>query len=154
MPDQYSNGKPKDHPRDNAERGESNLTAREEANMIQRAIKNRWPIPEKYREGIVTRLVKVALDPESGVRAAVAASRVLIQADKLNLDEENKDKPDKLNVTFDTEGLRAIIDEARRDETYVRLERERAIQAYPQSGLNGHNGHARTMGNGKAPESN
>lgn len=56
--------------------------------LAERAFKERWPISGKYREAIVRRLLAIALSPNSGKREIVAASRALLQADKMNLEEQ------------------------------------------------------------------
>ena len=48
------------------------------------------------------------------------------------------------------EELKAMVDDARRDGSYVQLERQRAIANGPVPGTNGHNGHAGPLGDGKA----
>lgn len=61
--------------------------------LLERAVKNRWPIPEKFREAIIRRQIRVALDPKSTGREARAATRTIIAADKINLEEEIKSTP-------------------------------------------------------------
>ena len=61
--------------------------------MIERAVRNRWPIPDKFREAIIKRQIRVAIDPKSTGREARAAARTIIAADKINLEEEIKSTP-------------------------------------------------------------
>ena len=61
--------------------------------LIERAVKNRWPIPEKYRDAIIKRQIRIAIDPKSSGREARAAARTIIAADKINLEEEIKSTP-------------------------------------------------------------
>jgi len=49
------------------------------------------------------------------------------------------------------EDMRAIVEETCRDETYVRLQRQRAAQYGSVAGSNGHNGDAGPMANGETP---
>lgn len=128
MADHYINGKPKDGERSDVDREESGLTPREEAAIIRRAIRERWPIAEQYRDGIMKRLTSIALNPESGVRASVTAARVIIAADKLNLDEELKEKPDKLDVNHSgTIELRGVLEQLLGNHDYVEYQRSRAL---------------------------
>lgn len=59
--------------------------------MQERAIRERWPIPDEARPQVVGRLVKVVAKSKSD-REAIAASRALISADKLNLEQEKLDR--------------------------------------------------------------
>ncbi len=52
--------------------------------MLQRAIKQRWPIPEHYKQAVIDRQVKIAIDPEATAREATAAARVLVAAEQQN----------------------------------------------------------------------
>lgn len=123
--------------------------------LIERALREQWPIPDEFREPIVKRQVRIAIDPHSSPRESTSAARCLVSMQQQNTEAALKalDKlvPDQHQHTHQIDELRAVIDEARTDSDYVRLERERAIAAYPQSGSDGHNGHARTLGNGAAP---
>lgn len=61
---------------------------RADARTIARAIKERWPIPESTRPALMAKMLKIALDPNSSQREAIAAARVVIGADRQNqLDE-------------------------------------------------------------------
>lgn len=59
--------------------------------LAEKALRERWPISGKYREAIIRRLLAIALSPNSGKREVVAASRALLQADKMNLEEQAAD---------------------------------------------------------------
>lgn len=56
--------------------------------MFERAIRERWPIPETHRSAIITKLMKVILSNESTTREVVSACRAVISADKINVDLE------------------------------------------------------------------
>jgi hypothetical protein len=128
MPDHYINGKSKDAERKNAERTEDGLTTREEAALLRRAIRERWPIKPEYREGIANRMVAIAIDSKSGARASISAARVLVAADKLNLDEELKATPDQIEVTHSgTVDIRGAIGELLGNQDYVEFQRQRAL---------------------------
>lgn len=61
--------------------------------MLERAARQRWPIPEKYKQAIIARQVKIATDANSKPREASAAARTIISADRLNMEEEKQAEP-------------------------------------------------------------
>lgn len=61
--------------------------------MLERAARQRWPIPEKYKQAIIARQVKIATDANSKPREASAAARTIIAADRLNIEEEKQAEP-------------------------------------------------------------
>lgn len=61
--------------------------------MLKRALKQRWPIPEEYKEAIMKRQAKIAIDSKSSPREAAAAARTIISADRLNQEEEKEEQP-------------------------------------------------------------
>jgi hypothetical protein len=58
----------------------------QDARLVERALKEGWPIPAEIRGLIVKRLGAIALDDHSSPREAVAAARAVLQASKINLD--------------------------------------------------------------------
>ena len=58
--------------------------------MLERAVRSRWPIPEKYKEAIIKRQVAIAVDAKSKPREASAAARTILAADKLNQADEHE----------------------------------------------------------------
>ena len=52
--------------------------------LQERAIRERWPIKEEYREAIVKRLVGIVVDPQASHRESTAACRALISAEGQN----------------------------------------------------------------------
>ena len=46
--------------------------------LIERAVREQWPIDAEYREAIVRRQVKVAIDPDVSSREATAAARCIV----------------------------------------------------------------------------
>ena len=50
--------------------------------LLERAVRSRWPIPEKYKEAIIKRQVAIAVDAKSKPREASAAARTILAADK------------------------------------------------------------------------
>lgn len=59
-----------------------------EDRMLQKAIKQRWPIPEKYKQAVIDRQVKIAISPDSTPREATSAARVLVAAEAQNQADE------------------------------------------------------------------
>ena len=68
-------------------------TGTRDTRLLERAVRERWPIPERYKKAIINRQIKIAIDPESSGREARAAARTIIAADKINLEEEIKSTP-------------------------------------------------------------
>lgn len=90
--------------------------AAQDAKMVARALRNRWPIPEHMRPKIVDRLVGIATDsPDDG--DAIKAASVLRTMDADNLTAEiEAEKNDRLDAGKTTQamqiyGKRAPIDE-------------------------------------------
>ena len=61
-----------------------------EANLIRRAIKERWPIPKAVRGRLAKRLQEI-LEESKDARSVVAAARALLTADKINQEQEKRD---------------------------------------------------------------
>ena len=126
--------------------------------MIERALREGWPIPDEHRPAIVSRQVRIALSKSSSPREATSAARCLVSMEQQNLERVFKviDKviPDQHEVRHTAEELREVVEATRRDETYVQLERQRTVAAGPHAGTNGHNGHAGPLANGAAPGGN
>ena len=60
---------------------------------IERTAAKRWNIPDKYKDAIVNRQVKIAVDSSSSNREATSAARVLATLEAQNqLDEMNMKK--------------------------------------------------------------
>lgn len=53
--------------------------------MVERAIRERWPISDDQRKGIVNKLILIALSRDSSAREAVSACKAVIAADKINV---------------------------------------------------------------------
>lgn len=69
-----------------------------DSRMLARAIIERWPIDQKYREAIIARLTRIAIDPNSTKREVMVASKALIAADALNVKQELQGKAQKHEV--------------------------------------------------------
>ncbi len=54
--------------------------------LLERALRERWPIPDQYREPIINRQVRIAMDPNSSPREATSAARCLVSMEQQNAD--------------------------------------------------------------------
>ena len=54
--------------------------------LVERALRERWPIPKALRGPLIDRLAKIVLDPEASPREATAAARAILSASKINVD--------------------------------------------------------------------
>jgi len=57
--------------------------------LARRAIKQRWPIKDDYRQAIINTLVEISIDRTRDDRHRIAAARGLIAADGLNQNDEH-----------------------------------------------------------------
>ncbi len=126
--------------------------------LIERALRERWAIPDELRGAIVARQVEIATDPGASPREATSAARCLVSMEAQNQADQHKviDKiaPDQHAVHHTHEEIQAALSEARLDAAYVELERKRAIEAGVNAGLNGSNGKPRQVDSGAAPGAN
>lgn len=66
-----------------------------EKRMVQRAARDRWPIPEKYREAVANEMVRIAIDRQNTKpRERVAAGRAVVAMVGQNQSDEHKALPD------------------------------------------------------------
>lgn len=77
---------------------------RADARMVGTAMRQRWPISDAIRVKLADRLSGIVLDSEDD-RTVVAAAKALIDADKLNLEQEKRDSaeatgPIKVTVEY------------------------------------------------------
>ena len=63
--------------------------------LWERALRERWPIPEAMRSVIVKSLAKILLDADSSAREKTAAAKALMAADSLNVQQERMDQADE-----------------------------------------------------------
>ncbi len=73
--------------------------------MIERAIRQRWPIPDNFREALVNRQIRIAIDPGSNAREATSAFRAIVHADEINRESQS---PSQTNVQVNV-GVNANI---------------------------------------------
>ena len=66
-----------------------------ETRLWERALKERWPIPDAMRGVIVKTLAKILIDPEASAREKTAAARALMHADQQNIEMEKMHQADE-----------------------------------------------------------
>ncbi len=66
-----------------------------ETRLWERALKERWPIPDAMRGVIVKTLAKILIDPEASAREKTAAARALMHADAMNIEMEKMHQADE-----------------------------------------------------------
>jgi hypothetical protein len=57
-----------------------------DARMIERAIREDWPITDEDRAPLMKRMIKIALSEDSSPREAVAACKAVLSASQVNLE--------------------------------------------------------------------
>jgi hypothetical protein len=83
-----------------------------DARLEQRALLERWPLEERYRQALLHRQITIGIDPNSTPKEASIAFRCCLSADGLNLDyarEQSKAKHGEQGLG-DTPGGAATIE--------------------------------------------
>jgi hypothetical protein len=62
-----------------------------DSRLEQRAIKQRWPVKDEYREPLMNRQVTIAIDPHSSPKESTSAFRAVLAADLANMEQERRD---------------------------------------------------------------
>ncbi len=87
---------------------------RADTRLLERALRERWPIPEKYHLPIIERQIRIAIDPAASPREATSAARCIVSMESQNIEVALKsvDKvlPDKLELGVGAE-IRKALDE-------------------------------------------
>src|SRR4051812_39419563 len=65
--------------------GRAGRSARD-TRLVERALRERWPIPKALRGPLIERLAGIVQDPDASPREATAAARAILSASKINLD--------------------------------------------------------------------
>jgi hypothetical protein len=86
------------------------IVRRWEMRLARRAMKQRWPISDQLRKDIVTRLRAVIRAPECE-RSLVHAAKALLDADKLNMEQEKRDQgiADRIDITSGGQPITKVI---------------------------------------------
>jgi hypothetical protein len=61
-----------------------------DARLEQRALLERWPLEEQYRQALLNRQITIGIDPNSTPKEASIAFRCCLSADGLNLDYQRE----------------------------------------------------------------
>ena len=113
--------------------------------LLDRAIRERWPIPEEYKRPIVERMYKIIANPRTKAREASVAARVLVAMEAQNQSDQmkviDKSVPDLHAHVVDH---RVTVQELLTEPDYV--DYLRYCEANSQPSLVRTNGHG---GNGK-----
>lgn len=65
---------------------------REDLQLVRTAIKSRWPIPAAGRRRIIAEALSIVRNGLASNRSKIAATKVLIEADRINLEQERRDE--------------------------------------------------------------
>jgi hypothetical protein len=57
-----------------------------DARLVERAHRERWPIPKALRGPLIDRLARIVQDPEASPREATSAAKAILSASKINLE--------------------------------------------------------------------
>src|ERR1700722_5508879 len=72
----------------------------EDTRLIERAVRERWPIPERFRAPVANRQISIAMNPALSAREHTAAARCLVSMDKPNMIKEGLiTEAPQINVT-------------------------------------------------------
>lgn len=66
--------------------------------LIQRAIRQRWPIPDDKRQALIDRQIEIATSKETEPREATAAFKAVMEAEKQNIAAEQKPRRKPKNI--------------------------------------------------------
>ena len=94
--------------------------------MVERAIRQRWDVPDRLRRKCIDHCEKILDDPSVTPRNALSAFKALIQADKINWLEESGEKDRKQkSVEFTMDAVRDLSARMASDPQYRRYLQER-----------------------------
>jgi hypothetical protein len=63
--------------------------------MMERALRERWPIKPEYREKMILSLMAIVADRNASPRERTSAAKALIAADQLNIEQEKIEQVDE-----------------------------------------------------------
>jgi len=96
----------------------ANRDSIETTRLIERAVKNRWPIDEKYKQAVVNRQVQIAIDKQSSNREAISAAKCLVsmegqnQKDQIDSEQTGGDTFQQFNMTITPEDQQKFYEAA------------------------------------------
>ncbi len=86
---------------------------RSDAKMVQRAIRERWPIDDEKRKPLIDSLFDVALNAENHALARVSAAKAILFAEAQNQKDEYQAQGQKHTHEFGESVIGALIDSAK-----------------------------------------
>lgn len=117
--------------------GDNNLHAgKGNMRLIQRAIKNGWPIPDELRQKVMSQMEKI-VDGGESERDRIGAAKVILAADMVNVKREDmgrqgaKDPPAGVNVLIQnnvTGGSVSVVQEGLKEPDYLEYLERRALE--------------------------
>ena len=102
--------------------------------ILERATRQRWPIPDEYRQPIVNRQATIAIDPNSSPRAASIATRCILEMERQNQQDEHHAEGSTLHVEHAAADVQQLANEMRQEEDYVQYIRDRASTSDTDAG--------------------
>jgi hypothetical protein len=66
--------------------GGSRTQRMKDCRLVERAIAESWPIPDKLRPRLIKRLARIMMDRDASPREATSAAKALLSASKINLE--------------------------------------------------------------------
>lgn len=69
--------------------------------LERRSLRERWPVPEHLRKGLIDRQILIALSPETPTREAIWSFKAILAADALTLQEKKHEAERLLQEMLD-----------------------------------------------------
>jgi hypothetical protein len=63
--------------------------------LLERALRERWPISSEFRERIVLHLISIVANKDLSPRERTSAAKALLHADQLNVEQEKMEQLDE-----------------------------------------------------------
>lgn len=67
-------------------------TSREDFRLVRTAIRMRWPVSDVVRRRVIAEALAILRNPLTSARSKLSASRLLLDTDKVNLEQERRDE--------------------------------------------------------------
>lgn len=81
--------------------------------LVERAIREQWPIPDKYRAPLIRRQIRIALHRKASPREATLAFKAVLAANAQNMEQAARDNPQAQHVvhsgTIDLSSVRREV---------------------------------------------
>lgn len=105
----------------------------QDTRMYEKAIRQRWPIPDECRLPIVERQIRIAIDPNSSERAASIATRCLLEMERQNQQDEHHEQGETVKVEHSLD-INSIAEQITGEEGFVEYLRTRACEGDTDAG--------------------